>query len=267
MMKSYSKALAAIPAILGIVGPLLAAGGAHAAELCTTLSDAATGQVLVQRGDCQTRVTPASTFKIAISLMGYDAGFLQDEHAPALPFRPGDVDWRDNWKHPADPARWMADSVVWYSQQVTQALGKPRFGQYVQRFGYGNMDVAGNAQHDGLILSWIGSSLKISPLEQTAFLRRMLKRELGVSSHAYAMTARLTRYDQHPAQWNVHGKTGAASGFGWYVGWAEKEGRTVVFARLIRKDAVDPEDVPAGVLARDGLIRDWPGLLAAPAAH
>ena len=37
----------------------------------------------------------ASTFKIAISLMGFDATFLQDEHSPALPYQPGDPDWAD----------------------------------------------------------------------------------------------------------------------------------------------------------------------------
>ncbi len=35
-------------------------------------------------------VTPASTFKIAISLMGFDAAFLQDEHFPTLPYHRGD---------------------------------------------------------------------------------------------------------------------------------------------------------------------------------
>lgn len=72
----------------------LAMSPAQAAEICTAIADAASGKVLLQRGDCQRQVTPASTFKIPIALMGYDAGFLKDEHAPQLPFRQGDVDWR-----------------------------------------------------------------------------------------------------------------------------------------------------------------------------
>ncbi|ATQ77250.1 hypothetical protein CR152_24065 [Massilia violaceinigra] len=82
-----------------------AAVGAH--EICTAGADARTGKVLVQRSDCAQRVTPASTFKIAISLMGYDAGFLKDEHQPTLPFLAGDVDWRENWKQATDPSTWM----------------------------------------------------------------------------------------------------------------------------------------------------------------
>jgi len=114
----------------------------HAAEVCTAIADAATGKVLMQRGDCERQVTPASTFKIPLSLMGYDAGFLKDEQAPELPFRPGYVDWRPSWRTATGPAGWMRESVVWYSQQITQALGKARFAAYTKRFGYGNQDVS-----------------------------------------------------------------------------------------------------------------------------
>ena len=245
-------------AVLGAA--LLSLSAARAGEICTVVADAATGQVLLQRGDCQTRVTPASTFKIAISLMGYDAGYLKDEHRPELPFRPGYVDWRENWKQPADPARWMGDSVVWYSQQVTTALGMPRVQAYTKQFGYGNADVSGDAEHDGLTLSWIGSSLKISPLEQVSFLHRLLGRQLGVSAHAYDMTARLLAYQRIGGGWDVSGKTGASSGYGWYVGWASKDGRTLVFAHLLRRDDADPQDVPAGVLARERLLEAFPTL-------
>ena len=233
---------------------------AHAAEICTAVADAATGKLLLERGDCRTRVTPASTFKIAISLMGYDAGILKDAHSPLLPFRPGYVDWQPAWRQPADPTAWMRASVVWYSQQVTQSLGAARFGAYVRQFAYGNLDVTGDADHDGLTLSWIGSSLKISPLEQLGFLGKLVKRQLGVSAQAYDMTATLTRYGTVNG-WDLHGKTGASSGLGWYIGWAVQDGRTVVFARLVRKDETQPEAVSTGVWARDGFLAEFPGLM------
>ena len=233
---------------------------AHAGEVCTAVADAASGTLLLQRGDCTRRATPASTFKIALSLMGYDAGFLKDAHAPLLPFRAGYVDWRANWKQDTDPSKWMTDSVVWYSQQVTRALGMPRFADYTRRFGYGNADVSGDATHDGLTLAWIGSSLQITPLEQLAFLRKLVRHELGVSEHAYAMTAALTRYKQVDG-WDVHGKTGSAGGWGWYVGWASQGARTIVFAHQIEDDAT-PGAVPSGVRAREALMADLPALLA-----
>lgn len=243
-----------------IFGTMAALSSAHSAELCTAIADAGTGKVLMQRGDCGHRVTPASTFKIAISLMGFDAGFLKDEHTPKILFREGYLDWRDNWKEATDPAKWMRDSVVWYSQQVTTALGKERFAHYTSKFAYGNADVSGDAEHDGLTMSWISSSLKISPLEQLAFLRKVVNRQLGVSQHAYEMTTALTRFGQLPGGWDVNGKTGAASGYGWYVGWARRGQRKLVFARLIQKDATQDQDTPAGVLARDAFIAEFPAL-------
>jgi beta-lactamase class D len=233
---------------------------AHAAEVCTALADAAGGKPLLERGDCRTRATPASTFKIAISLMGYDAGVLKDAHTPLLPYRPGYVDWQPAWRAPTDPAKWMRDSVVWYSQQTTLALGPARFGAYVRQFGYGNQDMAGDAEHDGLTLSWIGSSLQISPLEQLDFLGKLVNRRLGVSGHAYDMTAALTRYGIVNG-WDLHGKTGASSGLGWYVGWATKDGRSVTFARLVRSDDTQPEAMSTGVWAREAFLAEFPGLL------
>jgi beta-lactamase class D len=235
---------------------------ARAVEICTAIADGTTGAVVVQRGDCARRVTPASTFKIAISLMGYDAGFLKDEHTPVLPYRPGYVDWRENWKHPADPARWMADSIVWYSQQVTRFLGLQRFAAYVRDFGYGNADVAGDAENDGLTMSWIDSSLRISPLEQVAFLQRLLGRRLGVAEQAYVMTERLVAYGPPVDGWTVHGKFGAAGGFGWYVGWAAKDGRTLVFARLVEVDANKPDRMLPGPWTRDVFLAEFPRLAA-----
>ena len=57
-----------------------AATPALADNVCTLLADASTGAILSQDGECDRRVPPASTFKIPIALMGYDAGYLKDEN-------------------------------------------------------------------------------------------------------------------------------------------------------------------------------------------
>ena len=172
-----------------LVAALLAVSlvpAAGAKTLCTVVADAATGKVLKQDGTCDERVTAASTFKIAISLMGYDAGFLKDEHHPALPFRKGYPDWVPSWRRTTDPTAWIANSVVWYSQQVTQALGEDRFRRYVTAFHYGNEDVSGDpGKHDGLTRAWLSSSLKISPLEEVAFLEKLVEGRLPVSPQCH----------------------------------------------------------------------------------
>ncbi|GAB4070282.1 class D beta-lactamase [Ancylobacter sonchi] len=246
---------------------------ARAATLCTVLADAATGKVLTQDGPgCEERVTPASTFKIPIALMGYDAGILTDAHAPSWPYKPGYPAWRKEWKADVDPTYWMKESVVWYSQEITRKLGMARFRAYVDGFGYGNRDVSGNTgKKDGLTESWLSTSLALSPKEQLGFLGRMLRGELPVSKRAVEMTGEITRVPTTANGWQVHGKTGMgfardAKGqpvrgqpYGWFVGWATKDGRSVTFARLDR-DAVRQE-TPTSWRARDAMLAELPGLL------
>ncbi len=181
----FRHALSSAFVLLGCI-----AASAHAKTICTAIADAGTGKLLVQDGDCGRRASPASTFKIAISLMGYDAGFLRNEHDPVLPYRDSYIAWGgEAWKQPTDPTRWLKYSVVWYSQQVAHHLGAQRFAQYAKAFGYGNADVSGDpGQNNGLDRAWIGSSLQISPLEQLEFLGKMLNRKLPVSPTAVDMT-------------------------------------------------------------------------------
>lgn len=245
----------------------------QAATICTVVVDAASGRTVVQQGRCDQRFTPASTFKIALAAMGFDAGFLKDEHSPVLPFREGYPDWGgDAWKQPADPTRWLRYSVVWYSQQVTHALGTARLHAYAEKFAYGNADFSGDeGRANGLDRAWISSSLLISPLEQVGFLRRLVNRTLPIGQRAMDMTLAVVEQARLPGDWHVNGKTGMAyprradysfdedHPWGWFVGWARHEGRTYVFARLIQDDARTPGT--AGVRAREAFLAELPGLL------
>ncbi|SFM29767.1 class D beta-lactamase [Rugamonas rubra] len=241
---------------------------------CTALADAASGQRLVLEGQCDERVTPASTFNIAVSLMGYDSGILSDQHAPSLPFKKGYADWNPSWRATTDPSSWLKNSVVWYAQQVTSRLGAARFQRYVADFNYGNHDVSGDAGKDnGLTLSWVSSSLKISPLEQLAFLRSVVKRDLPLTAKAYDMTVSIMPSQTLANGWEVHGKTGTAAvvladgrddqkhQYGWYVGWATKGQRSIVFARLLldRRQASGA----AGTRVKAAFLRDLPARLDA----
>ena len=206
--------------------------------------------------------------------MGYDAGFLKDEATPKLPFKEGYPDWRESWRTDIDPSSWMRESVVWYSQQITQALGAEKFAAYVGAFDYGNADVSGDKGKDnGLTRSWLSSSLRISPLEQAGFLVRMLNRKLPVSAHAYDMTQAILTVHDLPGGWTAHGKTGAgfsvkADGrpdrqrpFGWFVGWVDRGGQRIVFVGLREFSA--PQKMSPGFGVRDDLLKRLPALLGA----
>jgi len=258
----------------------LASMSVNAHTVCTVATNAASGEVLTQHGDCSSRTTPASTFKIAISLMGFDSGFLKDAHAPMLQYHTGYPDWGgEAWRQPTDPSKWIKYSVVWFSQQVTLSLGMTQFANYTREFAFGNADVRGDNRHDGLTHAWIDSSLQISPLEQVAFLTKLVSRKLPVSEHAYEMTSQITEFTKLPDGWDIHGKTGTgfpenrdgsddrSHGWGWFVGWASRNGKTIVFARLIQDDNASPGQKPAGLRARDAFVADFPAVTALLRRH
>jgi bla regulator protein BlaR1 len=274
--------LGAIAALAGVLAASLAFQPALAWRIapaasqapfsCTVLLDAVSGEQLAREGHCEERVTPASTFNIPVALMGFDSGILQGEHAPVLPFKAGYPAYIPSWRADTDPSSWLQNSVLWYAQQVTSALGAARFQQYVQRFGYGNEDLSGDpGKGNGVVQSWVGSSLRISPLEQVAFLRKVANRALPLSAQAYDLTGRIMPQHTLANGWVVSGKTGTASAlgpdgdddatrqYGWYVGWAKKGERTVVFARLV----LDARQASAmgGARARETMLRELPARL------
>ena len=247
---------------------------AEATILCTIVANATDGKLLLEQGDCRTRATPASTFKIPLAVIGFDSGFLKDEHSPVLTYKEGYVDWGgDNWRQPTDPARWLKYSVVWYSQVIAHTLGEQQLADYALKFGFGNADFSGDpGKHNGLDRAWISSSLRVSPLEQTVFLRRLVTHQLPVSEYAMIETSKIIEVSPVRDGWEAHGKTGTAypknpdgtldeaHGLGWYVGWAVKDGRTLIFARLSQDER--KEATPGGTRARDALLESWPTLVA-----
>jgi beta-lactamase class D len=273
MKKWAMKKWMAATAFLSIAS--LSATSHASTILCTVIADGTSGKVLKQQGTCDRRITAASTFKIALSLMGYDAGYLTDEHLPALPFREGYADWLPSWRVTTDPTRWISESVVWYSQRLTEWLGPQRLQHYVTAFGYGNEDLSGDpGKNNGLTHAWLSSSLQISALEELAFLEKIVRHQLPVSTRAYEMTGRITTLRSTANGWEVHGKTGTgapikpdgledgAHAFGWFVGWATKGGRTIVFVRSIQDTPQDAhQELRAGLRARAAFLQELPGLL------
>jgi len=238
---------------------------AHAASgdvHCTLIVDAASGRTLVENGSCGQRFSPASTFKVPLALIGYDAGILVDEKRPVWKYRP-EYNATKREQITVDPTIWEKESIIWYSREIVRRVGGEAFARYVADFCYENADVTGTpGRNDGMTRSWVDSSLKISPVEQVAFLRRLLDRELPVSAQAVDMTqAILPTFAT--GSWTVAGKTGSTRtggngrAIGWFVGWAEKEGRRVVFARL----AVDArKEGPKGPATRAAFLADLPSL-------
>lgn len=255
---------------LSLAAASAAAAAPRITAECTVVVDAVTATVLYRDGVCGKRVSPMSSFKLPLALIGYDAGILSDEKTPAWAYDPA-FDRPERERKTVDPTIWEKDSIVWYSQEITRRLGAARFAHYVETFGYGNRDVSGDpGKGNGLTQAWLVSSLAISPDEQVDFLRRFVIRALPLSETAYDMTRRIMPRFAAEDGWTVQGKTGSgwlgengrddrSKPHGWFVGWAEKDGEHVVFARLIIGQGRLGK--PGGFIARDSLLQALPEIM------
>ena len=194
------------------------------------------GKTLKSEGDCNTAYAPESTFKIALSLIGFDSGILKSVSDPSWSLPDGVDPYINVCKGDHNPRTWMRDSCLWYSRILTTKLGLEKFQNYVSKFAYGNMDLSG-----GLTGAWVSSSLKISPNEQTIFLQKVVDHQLPISRAAYDKTKTIMFIQEMAGGWKLYGKTGNGRQFdkdgnktdlqhGWFVGYIEKGSRRIVFA-------------------------------------
>ena len=99
---------------------ILAAPAARADEACTLVVSAESGQEVYRSGaQCDIAYSPASSFKLALALMGFDSGLLEGPNAPSIAYDPALNARYELWRRTTTPLTWLRDSVVWYSQVLT----------------------------------------------------------------------------------------------------------------------------------------------------
>jgi beta-lactamase class D OXA-29 len=218
------------------------------AQICATGSDFSyvivdghSGQIVKACGDYSQRVSPCSTFKIVLSLIGFDTGFLKNEQEPLLAYKQEYNAPLVQWQQDQNPTTWIKYSCVWYSQQLTAQLGMERLLGYLRMFEYGNQDLSGNPeQHDGLAKAWLCSSLTISPAEQVGLLMKLKRKSLPISQYAQEVTERLLYQQELAEGWQLYGKGGGGimqnTSLGWFVGWVVQShhNSSLIFAGLMK---------------------------------
>ncbi len=78
-------------------------------------------------GNCEIRHSPCSTFKIPISLIGYDSGFLIDKKLPLIDYSEGDIDTLDSWRKAQNPISWIKNILYVTDLEI---IWKNRFLRY-----------------------------------------------------------------------------------------------------------------------------------------
>jgi len=201
------------------------------------LFNVATDRMLVwDEARAKKRFTPASTFKIANSLIGLDIGAVKDVDE-VLPYG-GKPQRRKEWEHDMGLRNAIKISNVAVYQELARRIGLERMREGVRKLGYGNMELG-----DVVDRFWLVGPLAISAVEQTQFLDRLVKGSLPVDPKAQTAVKEITLLEKTET-YELHAKTGWYAGptspqIGWWVGWIERENRVYPFALNfnIQKDA------------------------------
>ena len=192
------------------------------------LLDAGRGELVgTNRARALTRYTPASTFKIANSLIGLSVGAVASVDT-VLPYRSEVPPFSPAWEKDMGLREAIEVSNVPIYQELARRIGLVRMREAVNRLDYGNRQI-------GTVVDsfWLRGPLAISAVEQTRFLDRLSRQVLPFPLQAQRAVREITLVERGPG-WELHAKTGwqngPNSGVGWWVGWVEKGGRTYPFA-------------------------------------
>lgn len=204
------------------------------------------------------RFLPASTFKIPNALIALDLGVVKDENELFKWDRKPRL--RKEWEKDLTLQEALRVSAVPVFQDIARRVGNERMQKGVQRLGYGNQDIRG-----GIDQFWLSGNLRISAMEQIAFLRKLHGGLLGVSPVAQDVVKRMLIVDNAPTH-VLRAKTGtvirATKPVGWWVGWVERRTdtgtRTVFFAMNMDWSAKtkfeDRMAIAKTILSQDGAL-------------
>ena len=168
---------------------------------------------------------PASTFKPANALIGLEVGSIADEMEV---FRwDGKPRMFTAWERDHDLASGMRESVVWMFQEIARRTGKSAMIEWLGRLEYGNRSIKG-----GIDQFWLQGGLRITAMEQVAFLHKLAEGRLPATQRAQKLV-REAMVVERGRGWTLYAKTGTVFGgpdaVMWWVGWIERQGRPEAF--------------------------------------
>ncbi|MBF0428320.1 MAG: class D beta-lactamase [Magnetococcales bacterium] len=215
---------------------------------CIVLLDVDLDQTHLSDETCShEQFLPASTFKVANLLIALEMGVVQeDEWFPwdgtPLPIKA--------WEKNLTLKDAMAVSSVPVFQKIARRIGQKRMAEWVNKIGYGNVDIGHQVDR-----FWLDGPLAISPLEEAEFMARLAKSQLPFSKGSFEGLRRLMPQEDVGGA-HFFGKTGWATAakpmVGWYVGWVENHGKTMAFAVKILMESLEESSLRKSV-AMDAL--------------
>jgi beta-lactamase class D len=191
---------------------------------------------------CMRPMLPASTFKIANSMIGLETGVVEDAET-RFPWD-GTKYSVPEWNQDNDLRTAIRVSCVPCFQSIARGVGAQRMQEWVNRLEYGNRDISG-----GIDQFWLRGGMRISAVQQIDFLRRFDAGKLPISARTAEIVRDIITLDvgrNHV----LLGKTGmvnppeAPELTGWFVGFIELGERRVFFATLVNRVEAGVEVTP-----------------------
>ena len=173
---------------------------------------------------------PASTFKIANSIIGLETRVIKSENSI---FKwNGEKRYLSVWEKDLNLNQAFQLSCVPCFQDVARKIGIARMKDYLKKLGYGEMEVGTNS----LDVFWLEGNSKISPFQQIDFLKRFYFSELPITETTYQIVKNILMIKTNE-KYILSGKTGwsTRNGIdnGWFVGYVESNKNIYFFATNI----------------------------------
>lgn len=187
----------------------------------------------------QKRYTPASTFKIANSLIGLETKAVKSVDEP-LPYLGPEHPFIAQWKEDMGLKKAIAISNVPIYQELARRIGLETMKQYLKSFHYGNADAGETVDR-----FWLDGPLEISAVEQVEFLKKLVEEKLPISKDIQKNVKQILLLESGE-DYKLYGKTGwqnaPNNGVGWFVGWVENAHGSYIFA--FNMDMAGANDAP-----------------------
>lgn len=212
---------------------------------------------------CTKPSLPASTFKIANSMIALETGVVEDAET-VLPWD-GKTYPASDWNQDLTLRAAVRVSCMPCFQAIARKVGPERMSDWVKRLDYGNHDTSGQID-----LFWLSGKLKISPVQQIDFLRRFEAGKLPIQPRTAEIVLDMITLDVGQNH-VLRGKTGLSGSpreqlLGWFVGWLELAERRVFFATLVDQISPDVDIFPVRRRVTERVLRAL-DLLPADAAQ
>jgi beta-lactamase class D len=214
----------------------------------------AAGPIVIDANRAAMRMVPASTFKIANSLIALETGAVKDENE-VIPFggRPQMV---KAWERDMALREAITASNVPVFQEIARRVGLAAYRTWLAKLDYGN-------RQTGSVVDqfWLRGPLEISAIEQARFASLLGQVALPVSARSQTIVRSMLRVESAKGQ-TLFGKTGwwvsEHQKIGWWTGWVETTSGNLGFSLNIDMPTIEdaPKRIAIGkaILAQLGIL-------------